>query len=157
MAKSVALGGMMAALAVVIMSMGTIVPIATYAAPMLCILICNLVYKICGGRMAWAWYGAVTILAALLAPDKEAAAVFAALGSYPMVRPGFQRRKLPWLWKGIYFNALVVLLYWLLMNVLGLGQIAREFAEMGTLLTLVALGVGNVTFFLMDRVLDRKF
>ena len=35
-AKSVALGGVMAALAVVIMCMGGIIPLATYVCPMLC-------------------------------------------------------------------------------------------------------------------------
>ena len=45
------------------------------------------VLKTCGVRIAWAWYGAVAILSLLLAPDKEAAAVFAFLGYYPIVTP----------------------------------------------------------------------
>ena len=61
-----ALGGVMAALAVVIMSMGTLIPIATYSCPVLCALLLQLVLKTCGSRIAWAWYGAVTILSLLL-------------------------------------------------------------------------------------------
>ena len=79
-ASSVALGGVLAALAVVIMSLGTIIPVATYVCPMLCALLLQAVLKTCGVRIAWAWYGAVAILSLLLAPDKEAAAVFAFLG-----------------------------------------------------------------------------
>ena len=54
-AKSVALGGMMAALAVVIMCMGGIIPVATYVCPMLCALLLALVLRFVGRRIAWAW------------------------------------------------------------------------------------------------------
>ena len=56
-ASSVALGGVLAALAVVVMSLGTIIPIATYVCPMLCALLLQAVLKTCGVRIAWAWYG----------------------------------------------------------------------------------------------------
>ena len=71
-AYPIALGGMLAAAAVVLMSIGTIIPVATYAAPVLCMVLGRTVLKICGSRIAWAWYGAVAILSVLLAPDKEA-------------------------------------------------------------------------------------
>ena len=79
-ASSVALGGVLAVLAVVVMCLGTIIPVATYVCPMLCALLLQVVLKTCGVRIAWAWYGAVAILSLLLAPDKEAAAVFAVSG-----------------------------------------------------------------------------
>ena len=66
-ASSVALGGVLAALAVVIMCMGTIIPVATYVCPMLCAVLLQMVLKTCGTRIAWAWYAAVAILSALLA------------------------------------------------------------------------------------------
>ena len=150
--KAIALGGVLAALAVVIMSMGTIIPIATYAAPMLCILLGNVVYKSCGKSIAWAWYGAVAILGLLLAPDKEAALVFAFLGDYPILRPWLNRKKLSWLWKGLYFNGAVLTLYWLLLYVMGL-----EAEDMGTAFALVLLVLGNLVFFLLDKILERKW
>ena len=61
-AYSMALGGVLAALAVVIMSFGTIIPVATYVCPAICMLLGQVVLKICGGRVAWAWYGAVALL-----------------------------------------------------------------------------------------------
>ena len=38
-ARNVALGGMMAALAIVIMCMGGLIPVATFVCPMLCMLL----------------------------------------------------------------------------------------------------------------------
>lgn len=156
-AANIALGGVLAAMAVVIMNMGTLIPVATYICPMLCILLLKVVLNICGNRIAWAWFGAVAILAVLMAPDKEAAAVFAFLGYYPILKPWMDRRKLPWLWKGLLFNSAVLVLYWLLIHLLGLSRITAEFEELGIAMTAVLLVLGNVTFFLMDRVLQMQF
>ena len=134
-----ALGGVLAALAVVVMSLGTIIPIATYVCPMLCALLLQAVLKTCGVRIAWAWYGAVAILSLLLAPDKEAAAVFA------------------WLWKGLLFNVSVVVMYWLLLRVFGLTQVTEDFEEIGAVMLIILLILGNVTFFLLDKLLGKRF
>lgn len=154
-AKNVALGGMLAALAVVLMAMGTILPVATYVCPMLCALLLQIVLKTCGKRIAWAWFGAVAVLSALLAPDKEAAAVFAFLGYYPIVKPWLDGRRLPWLWKAVLFNGATALLYWLLLAVLGMEQLTAEFAAMGAGMLIACLVLGNVTFFLLDKLLSR--
>ena len=156
-AANMALGGILAALAVVIMCMGTLIPIATYVCPMLSALILQLVLKICGRKIAWAWYGAVSILSLLLAPDKEAAAVFLALGYYPILKPKLDALKGKWLWKLLFFNAVTLLTYWLLMHLFGFDQLAAEFSEMGAILTAVMLLLGNVTFFLLDKLLEKRF
>ena len=156
-ASSVALGGVLAALAVVIMAMGTLIPVATFVCPVLCMLMLQLLLKLCGRRMAWAWYGAVAILSVLMAPDKEAAAVFLALGYYPIVKPRLDRLKGKWIWKGLLFNAVILLTYWLLMHLFGFDQLAAEFSEMGMVMTALMLILGNVTFFLLDQLLDRRF
>ncbi len=149
------MGGMMAALAVVVMSLGGLIPVATFVCPMLCMLLLAFVARFCGKRIGWAWYGAVCILSLLLGPDKEAAAVFAFLGSYPLVKPRLEKWRFPWLWKAVFFNALILVMYWLLINLLGMGQIAEEYREMGVMMTALLLILGNVTFFLLDRVLTR--
>ena len=156
-AYTMALGGVLAALAVVVMSLGTIIPVATYVCPMACILLAQVVLKTCGTRNGWAWYGAVAAVSLLLAPDKEAAAVFAALGYYPMVKPRLDRTKWPWLWKALLFNAVILTLYWLLMHLFGLEGLAEEFAGAGAAMTLVMLALGNVVFFLLDKVLSKRF
>ena len=152
-----ALGGVLAALAVVIMCLGTIIPVATYTCPVLCALVLEVVRKRCGSRIAWAWYGAVAVLCVLMAPDKEAAAVFVFLGYYPILKPWMDRRKGKWIWKGLLFNSMTLLMYWLLMQLFGLEQVTEEFSQMGTVMTAVLLVLGNVTFFLMDRLLGMRF
>ena len=153
-AKQIALGGMMAALAVVIMSLGGMIPSATFVCPMLCCLILQIVRTICGDRMAWAWYGAVAILSLLMGPDKEAAAVFVFLGYYPILKPRMDKLPVKWLCKGILFNASVLTMYWLLIHIMGMAQLAEEFSELGMAMIAVMLVLGNVIFFLLDKVLD---
>ena len=148
-----ALGGVFAALAVVIMSMGGMIPVATFVCPMLCMLLITVIFRRCGSRIAWAWFGAVAILSLLMGPDKEAAAVFAALGYYPIIKPFFDGKKLKWIFKLCYFNFVILVLYWLLLHLFGLAELVREFAEMGFWMTLATLILGNVTFVMLDRLL----
>ncbi len=156
-AYKTALGGVLAALAVVIMILGGALGIGTYAAPVLCALVLEIVRRNCGSRIGWAWFPAVAILGLLLCPDKEAAVVFCFLGSYPLVKPRLDRYKFSLLWKLAYFNILIFLMYWLLMNLLGMASLQAEFAEMGAGLLTVLLVLGNVTFLLLDKLLNRKF
>ena len=152
-AYSMALGGLLAALAVVVMSLGTIIPVATYICPMICMILAQVVLKTSGTRVGWAWYGAVAILSLLLAPDKEAAAVFAALGYYPIVKPRLEKTKWPWLWKGLLFNISIGVMYFLLLQVFGMAQLGEDFSEFGLGMLAVLLLMGNITFFLLDRLL----
>lgn len=154
-AKSVAIGGVTAALAVVILCLGGLIPVATYVCPMLCAVILSVVLRLCGQRIAWAWFGAVAILAVLLGPDKEAAGVFLVLGYYPIIKPRLDRSRLRLLWKLLLFNGAVCALYAVLIFLLGMGDIAAEFQALGTVMLLCLLILGNVTFFLLDRLLDR--
>ena len=154
-AKSVALGGVMAALAVVIMCMGGIIPLATYVCPMLCAVLLAAVLRLTGRRIGWAWYGAVSLLSLLLGPDKEAAAVFTFIGFYPIVKPAFDRCKLGLLYKTVLFNVLILLMYGLLIYLMGMEQLAAEFRDMGRIMTVVTLILGNAVFFLLDKVLCR--
>lgn len=156
-AKQIALGGMMAALAVVIMSLGGLIPSATFVCPMICCLILQVVRKLCGDRIAWAWYGAVAILGLLMGPDKEAAATFVFLGYYPIIKPKFDRSPLKWVWKTLYFNVVILTMYWILIHLFGMAQLAEEWQELGSIMTAVMLLMGNVTFFLLDNVLGRRF
>ena len=154
--KNMALGGVLAALAVVIMCLGGLIPLATYTCPMLCCLLLKFVYQSCGRRIGWSWYGAVAILSLLMGPDKEAAAVFVFFGYYPLVKPKLDGMKLGWILKALLFNASVFIMYTLLIHLFGMAQVAAEFQEMGKILLIVTLALGNVTFFLLDRLLGMK-
>ena len=156
-ARRIALGGMMAALAAVLMAMGGLIPVATYVIPMLCMFLLQFVFRSCGSRITWAWYGAVAILGLLFCPDKEAAAVFAALGYYPIVKPKLDKSRFPWLWKGLLFNVTILVLYWLLLNLFGLQQVVQDFEQIGAIMTAALLVMGNVVFVLIDVLLKRGF
>ena len=154
-ASAVALGGVLAALAVVIMCLGTLIPIATYVCPAICMLLVQTVTKLCGRRMGWAWYGAVSLLSLLMAPDKEAAGVFLLLGYYPIVKPWMDSRKGKWLWKAMFFNASIALLYWVMLHLLGLEQVAQDYSGAGVAMGVLLVVLGNLTFFLLDILLSR--
>lgn len=156
-ASNVALGGILAALALVLMNLGTLIPVATYTCPMLCALILELVRRICGSRIAWAWYGAVAILSVLMAPDKEAAAVFVFIGYYPVVKPKLDGKKGKWIWKALLFNTSILTMYALLLYLFGLEGLVEDFSGMGAGMTAVLLILGNVTFCLLDKLLERRF
>ena len=145
----------MAALAVVIMCLGGLIPVATFVCPMLCMLLLSFVNRICGNRTGWAWYGAVAILSLLMGPDKEAAAVFVFLGYYPIVKPALDRMKLGLALKLVFFNVAISVMYGLLIRLFGMTQIAQEYRELGMVMTVAMLVLGNVTFFLTDKVLNR--
>jgi len=152
-ASKMAMGGVFAALAVVIMNLGGLIPVATYVCPMLCMLLLRVVAMYCGNRTAWAWYGAVAILGMLMSPDKEAAAVFLVLGYYPIVKPWLDTLKLRLVWKGLLFNTSVIALYAVLIRVMGVEQVTGEEEALGNVMLAVLLILGNVTFAALDRLL----
>ena len=146
---------MMAALAVVIMALGGAIPLNTFLCPILCMMLLRFVLQNSGKRMAWAWYGAVSILSLLLGPDKEAAAIFLALGYYPILKPRLDRIPGGFLVKLVLFNIVILILYWTLIRILGLEQVTEAYAEMGHMLNAVMVVLGNITFWLLDIVLGK--
>ena len=151
--KNMAMGGVFAALAVVIMNLGGLIPVATYTTPVLCMVLLKIVLLYCGRRIAWGWYCAVSLLSMLMSPDKEAAAVFLCLGYYPILKPWIERRRGKWIWKLLVFNVPMVALYSILIRVLGVAEVTGESGELGRLLLPVLLLMGNVTFLALDRLL----
>jgi len=155
--KYTALCGVFAGVAITIMCLGGLVPIATYVTPMLCILIAQIILMGCGRRFALTWYAAVSFLALILSPDKEAALLFVFLGAYPCLKQVFERRRLHILWKLLYFNTAIAFLYFLVCTVFGFNDIQNDYLELGAIGLVVFLILGNVTFFLMDRILSFRF
>ena len=153
--KFIAIGGVLAALAVVIMFLGGFIPIATFIIPVICTILLYVVCRICGPSIAWAWFAAVAILGLLLSPDKESATVFLALGYYPIVRKRMEKLPFSLLFKLVLFNAVVLLLYTVLIHWIGMEHLVQEFGQLGMLGAVVTLVLGNVTFFVLDLLLKR--
>ena len=90
--RKIALGGMLAAVAVVVMCLGGFIPVATYVCPMLCCMTQFIVLRFCGRKLGWNWFIVVSLLSLILGPDKEAAIVFVAVGCYPMLKSVFEQK-----------------------------------------------------------------
>lgn len=153
--KQIALGGVLGALAMTIMFLGGLIPVATYICPVLCIIILQIVLNFCGKRMAWAWYMMISFLALLLGPDKEAAALLVLLGYYPIVKPKMEKFPVPIVCKLVFFNAVIVLMYTAVVALLGLEAIVIENTLIGYGGLILMLLMGNATFFLLDIILTR--
>ena len=156
-ARQIALGGIFAALAVVILLLGGMIQVGTYVAPMLAalplvILLAELPRSLCLG-----WYCIVALLGVLLCPDKETAFVFVFLGWYPLAKPALDR--LPklsgLLCKLLLFDAATAALYALLILVFRLDALVQEAQETGMILLIAILLLGNLSFILFDLVLGR--
>ena len=153
--RKAALCGMMAALSVVILCLGGMIPLATFACPMLAMLC--LIPAVCGYGTGTALllYGAVSVLALLLGPDKEIALLYVFLGWYPGIRSQleFIPQSVRWMAKCALFTLTVAAMYALILHLFRLEAVVEEFAEYSTAMMLALLVLGNVTFLAFDQVL----
>lgn len=153
-----ALCGIFAALAVGLLFLGGVVPFAAIACPVLASLVLLPVYTETGAKWGLLWYLAVSLLSFFLAPNKEAAVLFAAFGYYPMLHSLFRRWKsklLQWCVKLLYLNAVTVAAYSLMLFVLGIASVIEDFAGMKTLTLALLLLLANGSFVIYDLLLDR--
>ena len=150
----IALCGVLAALAAVLMLLGGIFPGATYCAPLLASLVLIPAQEECGPRAAWGLFTAAALLSLLLCADKEAALLFIAFfGYYPILQETFAKirpKVLSWVVRLVIFNAAVVAAYWVIVNVFGITEILEEFGDFGKYSVLVLLAFANVFFVIYD-------
>lgn len=155
--RRTALCGMMAALSVVILCLGGMVPMATFACPMLAMLC--LICPVCeyGTGPALLVYAAAAVLGLLLGPDKELALFYLFLGWYPCIRERLSPipSAMRWAVKCALFSASVTGMYLLILYLFRLEAVTEEFAEYSATALAGMLALGNVTFLLFDAVLAR--
>ena len=154
--RKMALTGMLCALAVVIMMLGGVIPLATFCCPAMAGLMLIPVFVECGEKLSWCAYAAIAALSLILCPDKEAALLFAFIGYYPILRwrlDQLRSRLLRVVAKLGVFNLAVLAMYALSILVLQMDQILREYQEMGLALTVACLLIGNITLLLYDRLI----
>ena len=152
--KRIALAGILAALAIVIMCFGAMIPFLTYVTPMLCCIMQCVVFRFCGSHLSWTWYTSVSILSLLLCPDKEATMAFAALGYYPLIKISLEKYKFAPVLKILFFNISVLLMYSVLIYLLGMQDLLKESMDLGYIGLAAMLVLGNLTFFILDRLLS---
>lgn len=149
--KRTAFCGMMAALGVVVLLLGSWTGVGAYLCPMLAGLLLLPVGREWGTRYQLLLWLAIGVLCLFLLADLEESLMFLGFfGWYPALRPRLEGLPvfLRWAVKLAVFNAVIIALESLLILVL-VPQ------EMGRGLLVLLLVLGNVTFLIYDRLLPR--
>lgn len=157
----ISLAGIMGALCLVLMLMGSLIPALLYTAPAICGFAVAVVGIEAGRSAAWLLYATVGILSLLLVPEKEMAFIFIGLlGFYPLVQAALNRIKptpLRFLLKSIIFNTLLLAVYCTLFYVLQMPGVVNEFYDITPLFLSGLLLLANITFWVYDLALKRCF
>ena len=153
--RRIALCGLLAALSVAILSLGSLIPFATFACPMLA-MIC-LLPIVCDYATGTALlvYAASAVLGVLLCADKELALLYVFLGWYPAFRPRLERLpRLPRTGaKSGLFCLAVTAMYVLILHLFRLDAVVEEFAEYSAPMLVGLLVMGCLVFLIFDRAL----
>lgn len=155
--RRMALCGLLAALSAVILSAGSLIPLATFACPMLAMLCLLPVLCEYGAGTALLVYTAVSVLALMLCADKELALFYLFLGWYPALRPRLARlpRMVGIPLKCALFTLSMTVMYSLIIYLFRLEAVVEEFAGYSTVMLIGLLVLGNATFFMLDVLLER--
>lgn len=155
----VALGGILSALALVILLAGGVIPVGTFAAPIFA-GICLLPVAIdIGVKWALVCYLAVSILSFFLVPDLELVLFFIVLcGWYPFLQPylfKFKSKIISTVLKLLIFNGAVAIVYSLMLFLFTSPELQAQLSASPWWYWAGLLLLGNLTFILYDRLLDK--
>ncbi len=156
-AAMVAYSGIFCALSVCVMLLGGVIPIATYAAPLLAAMLLVPLRDEFGRSCAWTCWGAAALLSLLLGLDREAALFYVFTGFWPIIREDVDAHTRPgllrFLVKTACFALMIGALYALLCLVLRVDAVLQEFGEMGTALTFAFMALLILCLHFYDRAL----
>lgn len=152
--RQVACGGLFTALGVMLMLTATLVPIATFIAPLAAGIALMPVAEELGEKIAYLCYAAIVLLSLFTVTDAEAVAMFAAFfGYYPILRrriSAFPSRMVRGIIKFVLFNLTVTCAYLVLIFVFSLSAVTEG---MGPAYWLILLASGNLLLVCYDRLL----
>ena len=154
-ARALALCGVLTALAAALLILGGVLPGMVFCAPILAMGVLLPVLEEWGPKAAGTSYAAVSILALLLAPDRETAFVYLFFGWYPILRPkiaALPSRLVRLLARLAVCNAAALLLYGLILRIMGLTE---ELLGAAWYFNAALLAMGNIVFLLTDSTLAR--
>ena len=149
----IALCAIIAALAVMLMLITSLIPVGTYALPCFAgVLLIAIVIEY-GAKWALGVYAVVSVLSFFVAGDKEAVLYFAMLFGYYPVLKAFIEGKLKsklvqYVLKFALFNAAAVGSFFIATKLMAVP--AEEFTFFGIYMPLVFLAFGNLFFLLYD-------
>lgn len=153
----VSLGGVVAALSLVLMLLTSIIPFGTYAFPAFAgILLVLLVFNL-GYAYAFAVYFVTAVLSFLLVTDKEAALYYALfLGFYPILKGVIERipsKPVQYIIKLALFNVCMIAAFYIGITLLSIPK--ESFNLFGVYLPWVFLILGNIVFIIYDLCITR--
>ena len=153
----VSLGGVVAALSLVLMLLTSIIPFGTYAFPAFAgILLVLLVFNL-GYAYAFAVYFVTAVLSFLLVTDKEAALYYAMfLGFYPILKGVIERipsKPVQYIVKLALFNVCMIAAFYIGISLLSIPK--ESFNLFGVYLPWVFLILGNIVFIIYDLCITR--
>lgn len=155
----VALAGVMGALCIATMFLGSIIPIATFVAPALAGFFVCLVAVEAGTGTGVLMYIAVSAVSLLIVPEKEMSMVFICfLGYYPLAKPYLDKmRSSFWqmLLKLALFNLCIVGMYSILLYVFPVASLTAEFSSYSSWMIPAMLLLSNVTFIIYDLAIAK--
>ncbi|MBO5333022.1 MAG: hypothetical protein J6B37_02785 [Clostridia bacterium] len=153
----VALGGVIAALSLLLMLVAGVTTSLVYAIPMITGAFLMMLVIEFGARFAVLEYIAISIISLLLLGNKEAAIMYVAFfGYYPIIKSFIEkipRKTIGWIIKYLIFNVSMVVAYFVVSKIFmitfddleGFGKYAMP----------VLLLIGNILFVLYDIMLTR--
>ncbi|MDD5795959.1 MAG: hypothetical protein PUD24_03380 [Oscillospiraceae bacterium] len=152
-AYKVALCGVFSALSLVLMMLTTVIPVGTYALPIISGALLSAIVIEFNAKWALAVYFAVSVLSFLLSGDKEAVLYFAMFfGFYPIIKSYFERLKskvLQWILKYAAFNLCMIGAFFIGTYLLGVPL--ESYKIFGWNLPIVFLLIGDIAFVFYDR------
>ena len=148
--------GMAAALSVVLMLTGGLIPVMTYVSPLAAGIILLPVMMEFGKKYAWTCWLAAVLIVMLLGIDREAAFFYLFFGWYPLVKWQLDRigsRPAALAAKAVLFLLCAGAMYGLMSLVMGAQAALGEFGEMGAAMTAVFFVLLVVCMLVYDRML----
>lgn len=150
--KEIAVCGMLSALSIVIMLVGSIIQVGIFAAPVMAALSIVVIEAEYGLRTALLCYASTAAVGVFIMPDKELALFYAVFGWYPALLPKLRKINSSVLRYALEFAIYLVMilsLYGVLMKLLGLDTGINE-AQF--ILNISMLLVGGISFLLLDFI-----
>lgn len=151
-----AIGGISAALSIVLMFLTSVIPSMTYALPAAAGILLTVIVIEIDKKWAFGVFAAVGLLSILLIADKEAAVMYIMFFGYYPILKAILEEKLPkvvsWVLKFLVFNVSMVAAFLITVYVFNIPF--DEMEKYGIKTAFFLLGLGNIVFLIYDYALS---
>jgi len=151
-----AIGGISAALSIVLMFLTSVIPSMTYALPAAAGILLTVIVIEIDKKWAFGVFAAVGLLSILLIADKEAAVMYIMFFGYYPILKAILEEKLPkvvsWVLKFAVFNVSMVAAFLITVYVFNIPF--DEMEKYGVKAAFFLLALGNIVFLLYDYALS---